>query len=197
MRRIVESWTELSGNIGPLRVNYRQRLTGHAEGSDPASFQSVIDEDGALREVQGRWSPSAWWVVTTADGRSRTVEVPINRIDLSTVDLVDPGSGLQLARFDEARILSAETGEILSGPVSELGISDIMIGATSVQVSGFAWDSPQGRSSFFYSADGFLVRYETQMLGVPMEAQLEQPPPGGVDDFPVASGRPAIEEIPL
>ena len=197
MRRIIESWTELDGQAGPIRVRYRQRLTAHAASREPASFQSVIDENSSLREVQGRWTPSGWMVTVTGDGRSRTVEMPLDRIDLSTADLVDPATSLTLAHYDTVRILSAETGEVLSGPVTELGISELTIAGAAVQVTGYAWDNPQGRSTFYYSPDGFLVRYETQLLGIPMVAVLNAPPPGGVDDFAVPVAPTAVEEIPL
>lgn len=197
MRRIIESWTEIDGDAGPIRVQYRQRMTAHAEGRDPAAFQSVIDEGGARREVQGRWSPSAWWVTVNADGRQRTLELPINRIDLSTADLMDPASRLPLSHFEEARILSAETGEVLTGGITQLGTKELDVAGDSVLCNGYAWDSPQGRSEFFYSADGFLVRYTTQMLGIQMEANLSHPPPGGVDDFPVRFGFPEITETNL
>ncbi len=197
LRRIMESWTDLDGQIGPIRVRYRQRMTAHADSREPASFQSVIDENGSLREVQGRWTPAAWLVTVNADGRARTVEMPLNRIDISTGDLIDPGTSLTLNHFAEVRVLSAETGEVASGPVSELGISDLTIAGEQVQVTGYAWDNSQGRSAFYYSPDGFLVRYETQLLGVPMIATLVAAPPGGVDDFPVSSGSTSVEELPL
>ncbi|MFT4628167.1 MAG: hypothetical protein ACI8PZ_006862 [Myxococcota bacterium] len=197
MRRIIESWTELDGQVGPIRVRYRQRLTAHAVSREPASFQSVIDENGALREVQGRWTASGWMVTVTGDGRSRTVEMPLDRIDLSTADLVDPATSFVLAHYETARILSAETGEVAAGPITELGISELTIAGEPVQVTGYGWDNPQGRSTFYYSPDGFLVRYETQILGIPMVAVLNAPPPGGVDDFPVGISPPAVEELPL
>jgi hypothetical protein len=191
--RILESFTDLNGAVGPMKVRYRQRLTAHVDAREPASFHSVVDNNGALMEVQARWTPSAWLVTTTADQRSRTVDMPSNRIDLSTADLMDPYSRLPLSHFDEARILSAETGEVTSGPVEKLGVSDIKIGAETIQVTGYVWTSPQGRSELYYSADGFLVRYTTQLLGIEMEAQLTSPPPGGIDDFPVFVGPPTVE----
>ncbi len=197
MRRIIESWTELDGQAGPIRVRYRQRLTAHAASREPAAFQSVIDENGSLREVQGRWTPSGWMVTVIGDGQSRTVEMPLDRIDLSTCDLVDPSTTLSLSQFETVRILSAETGQVASGPVTPLGISELTIGGESVQVTGYAWDSSQGRSTFYYSPDGFLVRYETQLLGIPMIAVLDAPPPGGVDDFPVMVSPSAVDELPL
>lgn len=195
--RILESFTDLSGQLGPMRVHYRQRMTAHVDAREPAAFHSVIDQNGAGVEVQGRWTPSAWMVTQTGNGRSRTTEMPLTRIDLSTADLMDPYSRLPLSRFEEARILSAETGDVLVGPVEKLGVSELTIAGQPVQVSGYAWTSPQGRSEFYYSADGFLVSYETQLLGVEIHAVLKAPPPGGVDDFPVAARGPKIEELDL
>ena len=195
--RIIESWTELDGQVGPIRVRYRQRLTAHAASREPASFQSVIDENGSAREVQGRWTPSGWIVSVSGDGQSRTVEMPLDRINLSTADLVDPSTTLSLAHFESVRILSTETGQVAAGPVTELGISELTIGGQPVQVTGYQWDNPQGKDSFYYSPDGFLVRYETQLLGVPMVAMLSAPPPGGVDDFPVMLAPSSVDELPL
>lgn len=195
--RILESYTDLAGRLGPLDVRYRQRMTAHVDAREPAAFHSVIDQNGAGVEVQGRWTPSAWIVTQTGNGRSRTTEMPLTRIDLSTADLMDPYSRLPLSRFDEARILSAETGDVLVGPVEKLGVSEVKIGGQTVQVSGYAWTSPMGRSEFRYSADGFLVSYVTQLLGVEIAAVLQDPPPGGVDDFPVATAPPKIEEVDL
>lgn len=195
--RIVESYTDLNGAVGPMKVRYRQRMTASIDAREPASFHAVNDQGGATLEVQGRWTPSGWVVTSTASGRSRTVDMPIGRIDLSTADLMDPYTRVPLSYYTEARILSAESGEVLVGPVAKLGVSEIAIQGQPVQVSGYAWTSPQGRSEFYYSADGFLVRYKTQLLGIELEAVLDAPPPGGVDDFPVAAGRPKVEILDL
>jgi len=196
-RRVIESWTQINGAVGPMRVTYRQRMTAHATGREPASFHSVIDQNGSALEVQARWSPSSWWVTTSTSGRSRTIDMPLNRIDISTADLMDPDTRYPLTHYDELRLLSAETGEVLSGPLEQLGTSNLTIGGRSTQVHGYVWTSPQGKSEFYYSADGFLVRYEIQLLGITMTAVLNHAPPGGVDDFPVRVGAPAIEEINL
>jgi len=195
--RILESYTDLNGRVGPLQVRYRQRMTAHVNGREPASFHSVVDANGALNEVQGRWTPGAWVITQTSNGRSRTTEMPAGRIDLSTADLFDPFSQVALSRFDEARILATESGDVLRGPVEKLGVSEVVIGPMQVQVSGYAWSSPSGRSEFYFSTDGFLVKYQVQLLGVSLDAVLASPPPGGVDDFPVAARGPIIEAIDL
>ena len=35
-RRVIESWTEINGAGGPMRVTYRQRMTAHATGREKA-----------------------------------------------------------------------------------------------------------------------------------------------------------------
>lgn len=197
MRRILESYTALEGAMGPIRMSFRQRLTAHAPGREPASFHSVVEQNGSPQEVQARWTPAAWWVTTTTAGRSRTIDMPLNRIDLSTADLMDPDTRFPLAHFQELRLLSTETGEVLSGAVTPLGIKPMKLGGEEIQAQGYAWDSPQGRSEFWYSPDGFLVHYMVPMLGIEVVATLQKPPPGGVDDFPVAIGAPAIEVLDL
>jgi len=197
MRRIIESWTEIDGAVGPIRLVYRQRMTAHATGREPASFHSVLEQNGQGQEVQARWTPSGWWVTTHSGGRHRTLEVPLNRIDISTADLMDPDSQVPLGRFQEVRILSAETGEVLTGPVEDLGLRDLSIGGETVQAHGYGWDAPVGKAVFWFSADGFLVEYDMALLGIQMKAVMKQPPPPGIDDFPVYVGAPEIEEIQL
>jgi len=195
--RILESYTELEGQLGPTRLRWRQRMTAHVDAREPASFHSVIDHDGTPIEVQGRWTPSAWVVTTLANGRPRTVDMPLTRIDLSTADLLDPDTRFPLSHFSDIRMLSAETGEVLTGPVEQLGVREITIAGKPLAVTTYAWTSPQGRWELSYSTDGFLVRSVTQLLGITLEAQLREPPPGGIDDFPVSGGQPEIEALDL
>ncbi len=196
-QRILESFTELHGQIGPVRVDWRQRLTAVAVDQDPAAFTSVVDEGGSLREIQGRWTPSHWSVSVNGDGRLKQTDWPIGKVDLSTADLMDPDTRFPLSHFETVRILSAESGDVYTGTVTPLGPSDLVVGGAPVPVTGYRVDSAAGRSTFYYSSEGFLVKYEMTLLGIPMTAELAKPPPGGQDDFPVALGRPTIDEQPL
>lgn len=195
--RILEAFTDLSGQVGPMRVRWRQRVTAHVTAREPASFTSVVDQNGTALEIQGRWTPDTWYVTTTTNGRSRTTEMPLARVDLSTADLLDPLTRYPLSHYDQVAILSSESGEVLSGPVERLGVSEISVAGTPVQVTGYAWTSTKGRSEFHYSADGFLVKYRTQLFGIDLEAMLREPPPGGSDDFPVAVRGPQVEVLEL
>ena len=193
-----EAFTDVNGQVGPIRARYRQRMTAHIAPGEPASFHSVVEENGRLMEIQGRWTPSVWMVTTTADRKSRSTDLPLNRVDLSTADLMDPYTRVGLDGRKEARILSAETGDVLMGTVEPLGVEELSIAGTPVQVSGWRWTGPQGANTFWYNADGFLVKYQTQLLGIVLDAVLHAPPPGGVDDFPVAAGTGrSIEVIDL
>ena len=192
-RRILEAFTDIDGQLGPIRARYRQRMTAHVAPGEPASFHSVVEENGRLMEIQGRWTPSVWMVTTTADRRSRSVDYPLDAVNLSTADLMDPYSQVSLDRLSNARVLSAESGDVFQGPVVSLGVEELSIAGTPVQVSGYQWTSPQGASSFWYSTDGFLVKYQTQVLGVTLDAVLHAPPPGGSDDFPVAAAGASLD----
>jgi hypothetical protein len=195
--RVLESFTDLSGQVGPMRVRWRQRLTAHIDAREPASFTSVVDQNGTTLEIQGRWTPDNWIVTTTTNGRPRTTEMPLARVDISTADLLDPATRYPFAHFTELRILSAESGEVLTGPVERLGVSEVTVQGTPIQVTGYAWTSTKGRSEFKFSADGFLVAYRTQLFGVDLEAVLRDPPPGGSDDFPVSARGARVDAVDL
>ncbi|MEM6925366.1 MAG: DUF6134 family protein [Myxococcota bacterium] len=193
--RILESYTDIDGKVGPVTVRFRQRLTAHVDAREPAAFHSVVDNNGSKLEVQGRWTPTNWVVTTTANGRSRTTRFELPRVNLSTADLLDPYTRLPLSHFSQVRVLSTESGEVALGEVEKLGVSKWSAGGREVQVSGYAWTSPQGRSEYFYSADGFLVKYQTQLLGATIDAQLSGSVPEGIDDFPVGAALPGVEQV--
>lgn len=197
MRRILESWTEVEGQVGPIQVVFRQRMTAHTATRTPGSFHSVTEANGVPGEVQARWTPAAWWVTTNVNGHARTLDMPTDRIDISTADLMDPSTSFPLGRYDKVRILSAETGEIYVGDVGDLGNKDIVIDGKKIRCQGWSWDAPVGKSEFWFNADGFLVTYTMHVAGVEVTGTLADPPPPGVDDFPVAVGGPSIEVIDL
>lgn len=194
--RMVESWTEVDGTVGPVRVQYKQRLTAHAE-NDAASFQSVVDQNGTPREVQGRLSGAGWKVIVAEGGRQRTYDLDYGKIQLSTADLLDPDSRVQLGAYSTVRLLSAETGDIYEGTVKSLGPKDVKIGEQFIPTQAWSWTGPQGDSEFYWTEEGYLVRYKMRLLGIVLEGTLTKAPPGGSDEFPVSFGRPAVEVIDL
>jgi len=184
IHRIIESWTDIRGRVGPVDVDFQQRLTLFASAG-PSSFHAVIDEDSIPREVQARRSAGGWTVSVADKRRVRTWTAPDHQIQLSTADLLDPLTRVPLASFENARILSAETGDLWEGAVESMGESTITIDGARVPVNGVAWSSPEGRNQFWFSSEGFLVRYQIRVIGFVVEGTLVDPPPRGADEFPV------------
>jgi hypothetical protein len=191
MRRILEGETEIDAAIAGFPFTWRQRFTAHAAGRAPASFHSVVMENGEPREVQGRLAGGTWLVSLVEGGQSRSWELSGSEIQLSTADLFDPGTHVPLDKFVTVKMLSAETGDVWEQQVERLGPSTVTIDGREVPVEGIAVDPPQGRATFHYTSDGVLVRYAYRWMGLQLEALLRDPPPPGVDDVPV----PMLEVI--
>jgi hypothetical protein len=188
--RVIETYTQIQGQVGPIPFTWMQRMTAWA-GRDPASFHSVIKENGSPREVQARWDAMGWTITNVSKRAVDTRDVPTKFVDLSTADIMDPGSAFSLFRFQHVRVLSAETGDVWEGDVEQLGERIQRVGGVEVAVEGVAWKSPEGRAEFWYNSDGYLVQYRMRVFGYDVEALLTAAPPTGVDEFavPLTGGR--------
>lgn len=191
VRRILEFYAEITGDL-----LYQQRVTGHA-GLQPASFHAVSNLNGEPLEVQARMLEEGWRVAINQQGQSKTYDLPDSRIDLSTVDLFDPSTTVPISRYESARVLSAETAEILEGEVTRMGPSDLVIQGQQITVEEYLWEPPGERLALYYTADGFLVKYEMPLGEHRLTAILKEPPPEGVDDAPVPLEDANIEVIEL
>lgn len=195
--RNIETYTDLKGQVGPIAFAWQQRLNITA-GNGPAAFASVVNENGVPHEVQGRWDPAIGWTITTVTRRATDLrDVPSAFVDLSTADLMDPGSRYSLFRFENVKMLAAETGDIWEGAVEKIGTKRLTIGGAEVDVEGVAWMSPEGRTEFWYNSEGYLVQYRMRVLGIEVEGVLTAAPPPGVDEFPVIVVSPKLELSPL
>jgi len=195
--RSIESFTDLKGTVGPVSFAWQQRLNITA-GNGPAAFHSVVKENGTPSEVSGRWDPSLGWTITTVDRRKvDTRDIPSSYVDLSTADLMDPGSRYSLFRFTNVHLLAAETGDVWEGAVEGIGTKEMTLGGKTFDVEGVAWMSPEGRTEFWYSSEGYLVQYKMRVLGFEVEGVLTAAPPPGVDEFPVIVLTPKLEVSPI
>lgn len=195
-RRILECWTELDGAAVGIPLKYRERLTASAERG-AAAFAAVTDAAGLRSEVQARLGATQWTLTVASGGRESTRQVPANLIDLSTADLLDPSTRRPLLRFDHARLLSAESGDVWEGTVTRLGASTVTVNGVVVPVEGLTWTSPEGAAQFYYTSDGWLVRAESTLLGIRVVGTLSEPPPRSPDDEPVIPLGDGIQEQPL
>lgn len=183
--RTLKADTRIDAKVIGIPVVYRQRLTANADRG-PASFVSLVDRGGEVSEIQGRLTATGWRMEINDEGRIRTYDVAVSKVDLSTADLLDPFTRVPIARFtDEVSVLSAETGDVLTGKVEPLGPSTVNIRGQSVAVEGYKLAIDRGAGTFYYTTDGWLVRFESKVMGQKIEGQLTEPPPRGIDDQPV------------
>jgi len=196
-RRMLEVWTEVDGSFLGFKYSYRERLTADVSG-DVASFHAVTDLSGDVVEVQARRGATAWKVTTNYNGRENTRDWPATSIDISTADLIDPGTASPIGQFDQVRVLSAETGDIYEGPVRRLGESSVSVDGRNLVVEGYAWTSGDGvEGKLWYTADGFLAKYEMEVMGRRLVGVLADPPPAGTDGSPVGGAGSGITEVNL
>lgn len=193
--RVLVSYTEFETQLAGQPVHYRNRVTGTA-GLDPASFHSVVDVSGRPMEVQGRPLETGWRVTLIDRKGSKTWDLAESRVQLSTLDLVDPDTSRHIGTLDEVAVLSAETGDIFSGAVASLGTSTVSIGDVAVEVDGWRYETEQGPLTLEYSPSGYLVQYKTSFMGLPLVGTLAEPPPGtaGVSAL---QGNDGIKEVEL
>lgn len=199
--RTLQSETTVDATLLGLTLNYRQKLTANAD-IGPASFISVVDQGGTISEVQGRRSYGGWFLNVTSEGRSRAKDLGLSDVDLSSADLLDPQSRVPLSRFDKAKILFAETGDVQPGTVEPLGPSEVDVAGTPVSVEGYRWTTdPEATAKFaytaYYTADGWLVRFESKVFGQKVAGTLTKAPPMGADDAPVDVFGPSLEAVEL
>lgn len=192
-RRVLESTTTLDTAAVGVPYSFQQRLTAHA-GELPASFHSVVRDGARAREIQGRTDGMQWSLSIVEKGRTRAWDMGPTEVDLSTADLLDPGTRVPLARFERAKLLSVETGDVVSGEVKALGVAEVEIAGQKVPASGWAWTADTGESRFWYTSDGLLLKYETQLGNTKVEALLQRLPPLGVDESPVQAGGAGVRE---
>lgn len=198
-RRIIESYTELSA---PLPAGGTWTMTQRASATTDtasASFTSSVDEAGTVREVQGRQRRDGRWTVAVVGGGDvRQDTVPAGRIDLSSLELLDPVRHRELTGRSRATVLAAETGTLLSGTVTDLGETRRTIDGQVVPVHAWTWAPESGPVTLSWSLDGVLVAYESQWMGRTLSAELRDPPPrrrlGEVDPVGDVIERGIVEE---
>lgn len=196
-RRILEVWTELDASVLGLNYALRQRIAATATYG-PAAFDAVTRLQSNTMEVQGRVDGHTWLLSVAQNGKEWHRDLPRPNIDMSTVDLVDPDTRVPFEGLTVAHILAAETGDVLEGTVAPLPAKTIAVAGTDVPVTGYVWTPDEGQMRFWYSSEGYLVRYETEIMGKWIVGTLTAPPPKRADEVPVTDGGgTGITEIKL
>ena len=120
------------------------------------------------------------------EGWTVTVAVPVgvssrtlawNEVDQTSLSLLDPG-GVNL-KEGQLDLLSAETGEVLSGPLQQLGPVEVQVGEQSLPGTAWLWTVEGTELELVYGLDGTPLRYRSWLFGQPVELVLEQAPDWG------------------
>lgn len=197
--RILESYTELKVTVAGVSHTIKSRSSAKAGGS-PA-FTNTIDEDGKLREIQGRLLPDRRWMVTIAEGKDlKTWYYRGSEITLSSMDLLDPRRHLLLLDSSVAHLLAAETGVVTSGAVQDLGERTLQVSGQDVTARCASWTPETGAMEMCWGEDGLLLSYGTSLLGRTITAvatEIPAPATFGNIDAPALQTGGTMSEEPL
>jgi hypothetical protein len=191
--RMLKAWTALVLPMPKEAYQVKQRL-GARFGGDRA-FSVSLSAHGEVRELQGRQELDGSWTLSLADAKgAKTWNLTADAVDLSSPELLDPERALATLRAsDRLRLLSAETGGILEGPVEALPPTTLPVADRNVPVELFRFSPPEGTMTLAYAQEGWLVAYDYQILGKQVGARLERlPPPRSFDtaiDAPLTGGQ--------
>jgi hypothetical protein len=189
--RMIEVWTE--GDL-PLDVHFEQKLTGLA-GTDPQPFAAVNEERGMPSEVQLARSPEGWVVSVVEPTRVGSSNLAWADLDETSLSLIDPG-GVRLRDGQTLDVLSAETGEMLSGPVRDAGPVTVEVGGVSLPGQAWVWTVEGAELELVYGDDGTPLRYRSVLLGQPVELVLQAAPDWGEAlDAPLIAPKVTEEEL--
>ena len=196
--RVLESWTELAVPLGRDSFTWTQRLSGLSR-SGSGTFASVQREDDWLREVQAVKKVQGWTVTVAEAGEARIYNLSREAFDLTSLDLLDPGQGDRLQGRGHLRMLAAETGTVLSGPLEPLGPVEVTIDGVVVTGAGYRWTTPDGPVEMVYGAEGHLLRYALRVGVVTVSATLSEVPEARrfEEELQVPLMGPAVQEEAL
>lgn len=198
--RILESYTEISATVAGVGYTLKNRASAKVGAGTPG-FTSSVQENGAVREIQGRLLPDRRWQVTIAEtGKLETYYLRPSELQLTSLDLLDAQrSRAMSAGTGTVAMLIVESGAVLSGPVSALGETSMQVGGVEVQASCARWTPETGPSELCWTSDGVLVRYTSTVLGRTVNATLRALPPppdfGAIEGLPASGG--ALQEESL
>ena len=196
--RITQTWTEIDTTVAGWELSIRNRATAHAS-DHRSSFTSSLSVNGERSEVQGRSiEDDRWSISEVRSGKVFTRELRRTEVDLSTMDLLDPIRSQRIVDRSDIKLLSAETGTVLTGVLEDLGESELILGDRTVAIQRWGIDTNEGRMVLAWDAEGLLVESSMVIRGQTIQTRLRPlPPPRAYGDFELSMEAPAIDEEEL
>ena len=200
--RLIETYTTMDAQVGAWTAKVKNRATGHVTGTG-SSFTSSSSLNGKISEVQGRTlADGRWDMHGVFDRELRRWELRRTEVDLSSIDLLDPVRSKLMTELGRARIISAETGQMMSGPIEDLGEDTLTVGDREVVVHRYAWTPAEGRFELAWSEAGLLLDWSAEVGGRRVDARIRELPPPRVygsliDDTVTVEPLPTFQEEEL
>ncbi|MEE2750897.1 MAG: hypothetical protein VX519_05670 [Myxococcota bacterium] len=174
--RMLESYTEFSVLLGRKPFTFVQRLSGMG-AVGPSGFVSSMREGGRPEEVQLTERLDGWRITLASNGRLKSWDLPTGAFDATSLTLVDPDAAVELVSSASIlRVLSAETGNVIEGPIESIGASTLKIAGQQMNVTRWRWTLPVGPVELSYGPAGHLVAYTVLVAGKTVEVQLQAVP---------------------
>ncbi|MBX2801669.1 MAG: hypothetical protein KTR31_28585 [Myxococcales bacterium] len=195
--RFVEAfttWETLGTKRSVEPPSYQHRLTASGPVGEPASFHSTQRIDGRASEVQARYTPMGWRVTGTGLPGPDERILRGDRVDLTTVDLLDPHALARLQDFDQLRLLDATTGAVTTFTVVSMGPRQVTVGDDTVWTDGWELRTAETSWRLHLTTAGLMVRLDAPLGSRRVVAELLGPLPRPADDFQVEL-LPTVEEV--
>jgi|GEM_PF-1447849 len=174
-RRFITSWTDFTLELPLQTFSFQERMSGLG-GVEPKGFTSSLSENGNLSQIQLVSSSNGWSVNHARDGVGWSIPLPETAVDATSLTLVDPGAVGFLEGLRGLRVLSAESGTVISGTLENRGLSSVSVGGEMLSVQSWVWHAGEGDVALYYGEHGHLIRYSVDVLGQTLDATLTEAP---------------------
>jgi hypothetical protein len=74
------------------------------------------------------------------------------------------------------RVLSAESGSVISGTLEARGLENVVVGGEVLAAQSWVWHAGEGDVDLYYGPHGHLLKYSIDVLGQTLEATLSEAP---------------------
>lgn len=170
--RLIEAQTTLGLTVGRQVVDFEQRLAGRGRRST-GGFVASNRESETRSQVQLVEHDTGWTRVVIDPWGETLDELPWAAFDETSLSLMDPGATRRFQGLTTLRVLSAETGDVLSGPLEEVGSKTIQVDGEPTEATAYVWQpAGLGNITLVYGTRGHLLAWTWSYFGVLVKGQI-------------------------